>query len=284
MYRSLMRLVQIFGAANPVIHKYLDYYGDAIGACEAIDSGECDFLDDEIKKKAEFASYRNIDKLYESCIKRGIKLVSIYDKDYPRLLREIYNPPSLLFYKGDLDCLNRPCITAVGAREITEYIKKLARRVCTDLSSAGITLVSGMANGVDNVAHSACINNNNPTVGVLACGMFYEYPRNSRFLRNDIINNGGAYISELLPNTSPTVEYFEIRNRIMAGLSGGTIFFQADEISGSLITARLAVQEGRDVYCVPPPDIFDSKYIGVVEMLRDGAIPLFNHDDVLNNM
>lgn len=284
MYKSLMRLVQIFGAANPVIHKYLDYYGDAVGVCTAIDSGECDFMDNGLKEKADFVTYERIEKIYESCINSKISMVSIYDNNYPRMLREIYNPPSLLFYKGSLDCLDRPCITAVGAREITPYIKKLAGRVCSDLSSEGITLISGMANGVDSVVHTACINKNNPTVGVLACGIFYEYPRNSKALRNDIITNGGAYISELFPSVGPTMEYFEVRNRIMAGLSGGTIVFQADNDSGSLITANLALQEGRDVYCVPPPDIYDPRYTGVVELLRDGAIPLFNHDDVLNNM
>lgn len=284
MYKSLMRLVQIFGAANPVIHKYLDYYGDAVGACAAIDSGECDFLDAELKKKADFVTYERVEKVYESCIKSNIKFVSIYDKNYPRMLREIYNPPSLLFYRGSLDCLDRPCITAVGAREITPYIRKLAGRVCSDLSSEGITLISGMANGVDNVVHTSCVNRNSPTVGVLACGIFYEYPRNSIALRNDIITNGGAYISELLPSVSPTIDYFEARNRIMAGLSSGTIVFQADEESGSLITADFALQEGRDVYCVPPPDIFAPCYKGVADLLRDGAIPLFNHDDVLNNM
>lgn len=284
MYKSLMRLIQIFGAANPVIHKFLDYYGDALGVCAAIDGGKCDFLDDELKRRAKFVTYEKMSEVYESCRKRDISLVSIYDENYPFMLREIYNPPTLLFYRGTLDCLDRPCITAVGSRDITPYIGKLSRRVCSDLSAAGVTLISGMANGVDSVVHRACTDRNNPTVGVLACGIFYEYPRGSLPLRNDIIRNGGLYLSELLPSVSPTSEYFEARNRIMAGLSSGTAVFQAGDESGALVTADFALQEGRDVYCVPPPDIFDPRYTGVVGLLRDGAIPLFNHDDILKNL
>ncbi len=282
MHKYLMRLVQIFGAANPDIHKIIGHYGSAEAACAAIDSGDFIFSDKALKRNAEFVTPDKIDKVIEYCEKRDIKLLSIYDEDYPKLLKEIFNPPVLLFYRGSLECFGKRCITAVGSRDITSYTEKLAFRVATDLSSAGITLVSGMARGVDSTVHRACIASGNPTVGVLACGMMCDYPSGSGIMRDSIIRSGGAYITELMPNTAVSPEYFRARNRIMAGLSCGTIVFQAGTKSGALITAEYSVQEGRDVFCVPPPNIFDERYSGVVSFLRDGAIPLFNHDDVLN--
>ena len=145
----------------------------------------------------------------------------------------------------------------------------------------GITLVSGMARGVDSVVHNACVYEGNPTVGVLACGINYDYPYGSGELRRKIVLNGGAYITELFPEVSPSREYFRGRNRILAGLSQGTIVFQAGEKSGSLITAGYALEEGRDVFCVPPPNLLDKRYNGVIPYLEDGAIPVFNHDDII---
>ena len=196
-------------------------------------------------------------------------------------LKEIYNPPVILFYCGDLSCLDNSPLTVVGAREITPYIEKLSFRICRDLSKSGITIISGMAKGVDSVAHNACVYESNPTVGVLACGMNCDYPYGSSILRRKIILNGGAYISELFPEVEPSREYFRGRNRILAGLSKGTVVFQAGKKSGSLITAEYALNEGRDVFCVPPPNLLDRRYEGVIQYLDDGAVPVFNHDDIL---
>ena len=281
VYNSLMRLVQIFGAANPIIHDVLEYYGDSVSACESIDGGKCEFLSNEQRENAKLVTPKVMDDIIDWCGKHDVKLISLGEKEYPELLQEIYNPPVLLFYRGTFDCLKRLSVTAVGARKVTPYIAKLTSRICSDLSESGITIVSGMADGVDSIAIKACLANNNPTVGVLACGISYDYPRGTNPLRRSMVLNGGLILTELLPNVSPSIGYFEARNRIMAALSKGTAVFQADKISGSLITANFAVQEGRDVFCVPPPDIFDERYAGVVGLLRDGAIPLFNHDDIL---
>jgi len=281
MYNSLMRLVQIFGAANPIIHDVIRYYGDSVSACEVIDSGKCEFLNNKQRDNARVVTAELMDEVIEECNSRGIKLLALGEKNYPKLLREIYNPPVLLFYSGSLKCLERLSVTAVGARKVTPYIEKITTRICSDLSESGVTIVSGMADGVDSAAIKGCLKNGNPAVGVLACGMLYDYPRGTLPLRQSIILNGGLILTELLPNVSPNPDYFDARNRIMAGLSKGTVVFQADKASGSIITANHAVREGRDVFCVPPPDIMDKNYSGVVELLRDGAIPLFNHDDIL---
>lgn len=282
MNRSLLRLVRIFGAGNPVIHKVIEYYGNAENACAELDKGDIRFLADKQQREmVSFVTDDKIDKVILWCEKRDIKLVNLYENEYPGMLREIYNPPVVLFYCGDLSCLERTTVTAVGAREITPYIEKLSFRICRDLSAMGITLVSGMAKGVDSVVHNACIHEGNPTVGVLACGINYDYPFGSVELRRKIVLNGGAYITELFPEISPSREYFRGRNRILAGLSAGTIVFQAGAKSGSLITAGYALEEGRDVFCVPPPNLLDKRYNGVIPYLEDGAIPVFNHDDII---
>lgn len=278
-----MRLVQVFGAANPDIHAALKYFGGPEKTCEALDNNECrNILSPDIIKRAEYVTLEKMDKVMAECQRREIKLLSIYDKEYPRLLKEIFNPPVLLFYRGDLSCLDRLCITAVGARKITPYIEKLSARIISDLVKNNVTVVSGMARGVDSVVINTCLGLMSPVVGVLACGIEYDYPRGSAGMRRMIIENGGLYMTELLPGVSPSENYFNARNRIMAGLSSGTAVFQAGVGSGSLITASYAVDEGRDVFCVPPPDIFDPCYEGIVPLLRDGAVPLFNHDDILS--
>ncbi len=282
MNRLLLRIVRIFGEGNPVIHKAIEYYGSPENVCAELDKGDYRFLTDkQMRERVSSVTFDKIDKVISWCDKREIKLVNLYEEEYPQMLKEIYNPPTVLFYRGDLSCLENSPITAVGSREITPYIEKLSFRVCRDLSAGGMTIVSGMAKGVDSTAHNACVYEGNPTVGVLACGINYEYPYGSSILRRKIILNGGAYMSELFPEVAPTREYFRGRNRILAGLSKGTIVFQAGRKSGSLITADYALDEGRDVFCVPPPNLLDRRYEGVIPYLDDGAIPVFNHDDIL---
>ncbi len=283
MEKYYIWLILLFHAANPAIHAVLEHYGNAETAYAEISGGDLRFLDDSQKKSVSGVTLEKAEKIADYCEKNAYKTVTIEKEEYPSLLKEIYNPPVLLFYRGSLECLeNHLCITAVGAREITPYTAKLCGRVCTDLAKRKTVLISGMARGVDSAVHNACVSNELPTVGVLACGINYEYPKGSLELRERIVLYGGAYMTELLPGTGPSPEYFRARNRILAGLSHGTAVFQAGAGSGSLITASYAVEEGRDVFCVPPPDIFDPRYCGVVKYLRDGAIPIFNHDDILN--
>ena len=245
-------------------------------------NGETAFLDERQRNILGYVNLEKAENALEMVNKREISVVTINSPDYPKLLKEIYNPPVILFYRGNLKCLDRLCITAVGSREVTPYIKKLTMRICRDLARKNITIVSGMANGVDSCAHFACVNDGLITAGVPGCGLDFDYPKGSKILREKIVLNGGVVLSELLPTTSPEPDYFRMRNRILAGLSRGTAVFQASMDSGSLITAASAVSENRDVFCVPPPDIFDRRYTGVIAYLRDGAIPLFNHDDILS--
>lgn len=277
-------LLQLMGAANPKSLQLIQHYGSAKNVFEAVVIGrERKFLSPAEEKRLSFATRENAQRIMEECERTGIKIVTLNDEDYPYRLQNIYNPPILLFYKGSLKGINdEVCVTGVGARGATAYTAKVTRRTCMDLARLGTVLVSGMAVGVDHLVHQSAIDAGGKTVGVLACGIGIDYPRGSIPTRERIYELGGACISELLPYTRTSKTYFSARNRIMSGLSLGTMVFQAGMGSGSLITAEHTLQQGRDLFCVPPHDIFDADYCGVVKYLRDGAIPLFNYLDVVN--
>ena len=277
-------LLQLMGAANPKSLQLLQHYGSAKNVYEAVVIGkERKFLSVSEEKRLGTATLENAQRIMEECEGAGIKIVTLNDEDYPYRLQNIYNPPILLFYKGSLKGINdEVCVTGVGARGATAYTAKVTRHTCMDLAKLGTVLVSGMAVGVDHLVHQSAIDAGGKTVGVLACGIGIDYPKGSIPTRERIYELGGACISELLPYTQTSKGYFHARNRIMSGLSLGTIVFQAGRGSGSLITANHAIQQGRDLFCVPPHDIFDPDYSGVVKYLRDGAIPLFNYLDVVN--
>lgn len=282
MTKYYLWLLQLLRPANPEIKRVLEHYGDPETAYREISSGDFSAISMESARRKNSVSIEKSEKIEEYCEKNNVKIMTLSDKSYPALLKEIYNPPALFFYRGNLNCLDNLTITIVGAREVAPYIAKLCGRVSRDLAAVDVTLVSGMARGVDSIVHNACVQTGKPTVGVLACGIDYDYPKGSLELREQILMNGGAYLTELFPGTSPSADYFRARNRILAGLSSGTAIFQASSSSGSLITAGYAVEEGRDVFCVAPPDVFDPSFTGVIGLLRDGATTLFNHDDILN--
>ncbi len=281
MEKYYIWLIMVFRPSNPIIHEVIARYGSPEKAYIAISGGDYALLSQQQINSLRYTTLEKAERVVEKCNTRGYDIVLLGSEDYPVLLGEIFNPPVVLFKRGNLSCLNKLSLTIVGSREITDYIRKLGSRICKDLAKNGITLVSGLARGVDSCAHYACVNNGLPTVAVMACGIDHDYPAGSSVLRARIVETGGAYISELLPGTPPSPDYFKARNRILAGLSRGTAVFQAGQDSGSLITAAYAADENRDVFCIPPPDIFDSRYTGVVSYLRDGAIPVFNHDDIL---
>lgn len=277
-------LLQLMGPANPESHAVLQTYGSAKEAYTAIkEKGDTSLLTPAAKKRLETATLENAELILRHCKKKNIRIAVLDGEDYPYRLRNIYNPPIVLFYKGTLKGLdNEICVGGVGARDATEYTAKLTRRTCVDLARLGVVLVSGMAVGVDNIVHNAAIECNAKTIGVLACGLDIDYPRGSLSTRERICECGGAVISELMPFDKASKTYFNTRNRLIAGLSLGVMVFQAGMSSGSLLTANHALQQGRDVFCVPPADVFSPTYSGVVSYLRDGAIPLFNYLDVVN--
>lgn len=257
--------------------------GDAAEAGRNIRDGKYDFLSDTEKKNAQSVRMKDVRELMETCSENDVRIITLDDGDYPPLLRGIENPPIVLFCAGDMSGLDGVItLSAVGARNVSDYGINVTHRIIEPLARLGIVIVSGMAVGSDAEAHRACLAQHGRTIGVLGCGILVNYPSENAQLKRDIIANGGAIISELLPYSRTFGDYFVIRNRIISGLSLGTLVIEAGERSGSLLTARHAAEQERDVFCVPPHDLFSTRFNGVVPLLRENAVPVYNFTDILN--
>lgn len=209
----------------------------------------------------------------------GITIVTAFDEAYPSILRETPDPPFLLFALGRIERLRLPAVAVVGSREATRYGRDVAFRLARELSSAGVTVVSGFARGVDAAAHEAALEGAGGTIAVLGCGLDVDYPREHIRLKERMAAQQ-LLLSEYPPGIEPRPQNFPIRNRIIAGLSSGVVVVEASRRSGSLITARLAADFGRDVFAVPG-SIFSETSVGAHELLRDGAILCRGAEDVL---
>lgn len=189
----------------------------------------------------------------------------------------------MLYYKGNISCLNGTrTITSVGTRTPTNYGIDSAYRICGELARNGFVIVSGFAIGIDITSHIAAADAQRPTACVMGCGLDINYPKSNFMFRDIILENGGVFISEYPPGTPPHAQNFPKRNRIIAALGMATMIFEASVGSGSIITADLAAEQGREVFCLPPGDIFSKAFSGNIELLRDGATPLYGIDDVID--
>lgn len=257
--------------------------GDAAQAGRNIRDGKYDFLNDTEKKNAESVRMKDVRELMEICKDNDVRIITLDDADYPPLLRGIENPPIVLFCAGDLSGLDSVItLSAVGARNISDYGVNVTHRFIEPLAKLGMVIVSGMAVGTDAEVHKSCVAQHGRTIGVLGCGILVNYPMENAELKREIIANGGAIISELLPFSRTFAAYFGTRNRIISGLSMGTLIIEAGDKSGSLLTARHAIKQGREVFCVPPQNLFSTRYNGVVPLLREEAAPVYNFTDILN--
>jgi DNA processing protein len=212
----------------------------------------------------------------------GVHVLTIFEDEYPKALSEISDPPFVLYAIGRLDRLKLPAVGIVGSRAATRYGRDVAARLARDLSAAGVTIVSGFARGVDHAAHEAALGLPGGTVAVLGCGLDVNYPREHAALKESM-KTEGLLLSEFPPGAEPRPEHFPIRNRIIAGLCSGVVVVEASRRSGSLITARLANESGRDVFAVPG-SVFSQTSVGTHELLRDGAILCRGAEDVLSEL
>lgn len=209
-------------------------------------------IEEDICKNILDKSYINIVKNHLNYMKKyDIKIINIYDKIYPNILRYIYDPPIVLFLKGNVELLNENIISIVGSRNCSNYGKNVALDFSKKLSKKGIVIASGMAKGIDSYSHYGALNAKGKTIAVLGSGLDIIYPKENAKLYKQIIDNNGAVISEYILGTKPLKENFPQRNRIISGISKGVLVIEASLKSGSLITADLAIDQGRDVYVVP---------------------------------
>ncbi|EPR39350.1 DNA protecting protein DprA [Desulfovibrio sp. X2] len=216
---------------------------------------------------------------YASAKRLGLRTLTIAETRYPPLLREIPDPPVLLYVRGDVSLLSAPCVAVVGARMCSRYGLSTARRVCEEMSSFGLCIVSGMAYGIDRQAHLGGLAGVGGSVAVLGSGMDRVYPETNADLYRTLCAKG-AVVTEYAPGTLPEARNFPVRNRIIAGLSLGVWVVEAAPGSGSLITARLGMEQGREVFALPGR-IDDPTFTGCNELLGQGAHPVADAQSVL---
>lgn len=225
---------------------------------------------------------KNLDKSYKiifDCKDLKINIISYDNELYPKSLREIINPPACIYIKGKLQDLNSlPIVCIVGSRKISEYGKLVAWSLSGRLTYGGITVLSGGAMGGDAAAHQGALAVGGKTIAVIPCGLHYDYLKTNLFLRNQICDSG-CLISEFPPDTPLYKNAFQLRNRLLSALSLGVVVVEAPKKSGTLITVRHAVEQNKDVFVVTGrPD--DPNYSGSNELLKDGAKPIFDANDI----
>lgn len=246
--------------------KYSDLLGEKTGklVLESIDQYS---PEDEIQK------LKNHDVGY----------ITIFDREYPELLREIPDCPAVLYIRGNAESLKLPSISIVGSRKFTHYGKTICYDLAKKLSEAGLVVISGLALGIDSIAHQAAVDSGLQTIGILGCGLDKVYPETNYKLAEKIIENGGAIMSEYPIGTLPFKAHFPARNRIIAGLSRGTLVVEAAVKSGALITAYLALDYNREVFAVPG-NIDSEESKGTNQLLKEGAKIVTSFEDIVNEL
>lgn len=224
--------------------------------------------------------YRQTEDLLEYAQREQLKLLTLSDPDYPALLREIADPPGLLWLRGDPALTALPQLALVGSRKASREGSRLAYEFAAALSTVGLVPVSGLALGIDAAAHRACVDRQQPTLAVVGTGLDSVYPRRHQGLADAIIEHGGAILSEYPPGTPPLPGNFPKRNRIISGLSVGTLVVEAALRSGSLITARQALEQGREVFAIPG-SIHNPLSRGCHALIREGATLVEQVDQII---
>ena len=213
----------------------------------------------------------------------SITVLSMDDPLYPRRLKEIYDPPVVLYVRGDAEVLNSPGIAVVGTRHPTPYGSGMAERLSCDLAGQGLVIISGMARGVDTASHRGAISAKGKTVAVFGTGVDVIYPKENSRLSEQILSGGGALISEFPLSTFAAPQNFPIRNRIISGMSIGVLVVEAAEYSGTRITARLALEQNRDVFAVPG-NVTNKNSWGPNTLIKQGAKLVATWEDVWEDL
>ena len=211
-----------------------------------------------------------------------MKIIEFEDKLYPENLRKIDNPPKKIYANGNVEILNSNCISIIGSRKNTKYGEKWCEKFVKEFIKYDLKIVSGMALGIDEIAHSSAIKYGGKTIAVLPSGLEKVYPRENLNLYNQIILNGGCVISEYEPEVEAISKRFLERNRIVSGLSIATVVVEAAYRSGTSVTAKMAQRQGRDVFCIPG-SLDNPKSIGTNNLIKEFAKIAISPEDIINN-
>ncbi len=267
------------------IQRLYNYFGDIEEAFNSsiADLSHIDGLN--IKKAEEFVALKskiNPDERLENVTNRNIKYITLEDEKYPKMLKNIENPPAVIYYKGSLDICNlERTLAVVGSRRATYNAKEALEKIISEFCGTDICIVSGLAAGIDSQAHISALDNNLKTIGVIASGLDFYYPTSNKHLYERIENGNGAVVSEYYPTFEPLKFRFPQRNRIVSGLSYGTLVAEASLKSGALITANLTLEQGRELMCMPGL-ISNPNTEGIYKLLKNGATLVTSAEDILN--
>lgn len=238
-------------------------------------------IGEETTKQILKEEYRKGLEKYEIYMKQNnIELIHIYDKYYPEKLKTIYDKPIVLYIKGNKSILNEFSLAIIGCREHTKYGEIVAKNISYQISKNNIVTISGLAKGIDSIAHKETIKAKGKTIAVIGSGVDNIYPEENKELAKEIIKNGGAIISEYVIGTKPQKMNFPARNRIISGMSNGVVVIEAKKKSGTMITVDFALEQGKEVFAVPG-NILSPNSEGTNELIKQGAKLITNIEDIL---
>ncbi|AFS78619.1 DNA protecting protein, SMF familiy [Gottschalkia acidurici 9a] len=282
---TLIWLNNLRGVTNKSISKLEKYYDNIGDVWLSSDEEILSITGISDKVKQQIINYKDksyFESIMENIEKKNVEVVTILDEKFPEKLKYIYDCPKVLYTKGDLLKEEEKTIAIVGARKATLYGKWVTEKLSSELLDLGITLVSGMASGVDTEAHISAIRKDKRNIAILGCGVDVVYPKANRNIYEKIIENG-CVISEFPLGTEPLRYNFPQRNRIISGLSLGVVVIEASEKSGSLITAHHAIEQGKEVFAVPG-NINSIYSKGTNKLIKDGAKMVLDVEDIIEEI
>jgi DNA processing protein len=275
-------LIKGIGAVR--MHGLIAYFGDLESAWDAlpVDLAESGLGAKVIERVIQARESVDLDKVWENIEKQGIKILTWQDEIYPQRLKEIYQPPPVLYVRGEYLPDDLFAVAIVGTRRVSPYGRQITEELSAFLAANGITVISGLARGVDSISHQTALKAGGRTIGVLGSGVDRIYPPENRVLAERMIERG-AVISDYAPGTPPDASNFPPRNRIIAGLSLAVVVVEAGETSGALITAEFAAEQGREVFAVPG-SILAPQSRGTNKLIQKGALPLLSVTDLMQTL
>ena len=280
-----LALRRVHGVGPRTCRLLIDKFGspEKVFSLNADEIGAAGVARNAARAIVEFRNFEHLEKELCELPNLGARMIKWTDDDYPPNLRQIADPPPFLFVRGTASLTDPNCIAIVGARAASDIGRRMAQRLGLELAAKGFTVVSGLARGIDGEAHQGALDAHGITIAVLGCGVDVIYPPEHRKLAEAIIAGGGALVSELPIGSQPLAENFPTRNRILSGLCLGVVIVEAAEKSGSLITARMALEQDRQVFAVPGSPL-TGKTRGSNRLLKEGAKLVECVEDVIEEL
>lgn len=279
-----LRAVLIFTPSSKRIWETSANYDNIIEFMAAVDERSISGLNEKELQRISRYSVKDAENIVKRCEELGINIYCYESEGYPDRLKRIANPPAVLFTYGNLDFLNDKCvISVVGSREPSEYSVKITEHICSDLIRRNCLLASGFAGGIDQIANRVAIENGSRPIAVCGTTLESDYPKGSGELKQ-LIAEKGVVISEYFPGYRPFGNAFVNRNRILTGISNAVLFIECSKESHGLDNVNHAISQGKQVFVVPPHDIYDSRYFGQRDLIRNECQPVFGAEDIVYSL